>query len=144
MGRHLLHLADTLANPRLVYKDFSVPKAALRSRPKYWILPLDGSFLNFVRPALFLLQSVHKGHRFMCLGQMVELRAVQNALVINRCVLFVSEGLKLHFCVLELELLLRLSLACHLNDLIETKCVELILQRVFLLRVLISIHHVVE
>ena len=56
----------------------------------------------------------------MCLGQMVEFWAVQNALVINRCVLFVSKLLELHLCVLELELLLRLGLACHLNDLIKT------------------------
>ena len=91
MGRHLLHLADTLTNPRLVYEDFGVPKAALRSRPKYRILSLDGTFLNFVRATLFLLQSVHKGHWFMRLGQMVELWAVQNALVVNGCVLLVSE-----------------------------------------------------
>ena len=91
MGRHLLHLADTLTDPRLVYEDFSVPKAALCSRSKYRILSLDRAFLYFVRAALFLLQSVHEGHWFMCLGQMVEFRAVQDALVINRCVLFVCE-----------------------------------------------------
>ena len=120
MSRHLLNLADALSDSRLVYEDFSVPEAALCSSSKYRILSLDGAFLDLVRAALFLLQSVHESHWFMCLGQMVEFWAVQNALVINRCILFVSEGLKLHLCVLELELLLRLSLACHLNDLIKT------------------------
>ena len=120
MGGHLLDLADALTNSRLVYEDFGVPKAALCSSAKYRILSLDRAFLDFVRPALFLLQSVHEGHWFMCLGQMVEFWAVQNTLVINRCVLFVSEGLELHLCVLKLELLLRLGLACHLNDLIKT------------------------
>ena len=52
--------------------------------------------------------------------------------------------MKLHFCVLELQLLLRFRLACHLNDLIKAQCIELILQCVLLFRVLVSVHHVVE
>ena len=71
VGRHLLHLADTLAYPRLVYEDFGVPEAALCSRSEHRILSLDGAFLDFVRATLFLLQSVHEGHWFVCLGQVI-------------------------------------------------------------------------
>lgn len=81
---------------------------------------------------------------------MDQVRAIQNVLVVNWCVLFGLERVNLEFGVVQLEFFLSLyPAASHLDDLVEGERVEMLLQIVTVgsigfFWVFLDAHHVVK
>ena len=105
VGRVLLSLTDAFADFGVVDEYLSQPETALRACSENWIHLLGRLLLDLEDPLLFLFQSIQQGHRLVSLSQVLQLILLNDALVIDGCILLCFERLNLKLSILQGELL---------------------------------------